>query len=187
VEQVIGHAKGECRDDDAPLFALMRGSPLPPLAAFPPPDRGGRARPRRLRRRRCAVRNPSAVRIAADSASGDGDVGRSASASRRDVQDVTALAWDLRVRQLESEFALSALPPAIAQSGSDRELHARARALADVRVAATRWAIKEIEAAHSRLESGEYGSCEWCSRPIPRKVLATAPLRRLCDRCQSRA
>jgi RNA polymerase-binding transcription factor DksA len=108
-------------------------------------------------------------------------------AHRRHLDDVTALAWDLRVRQLECEFALGALPPATTQDDSDRERHTRARALAATRVAATRWAVKEIEAALSRLENGEYGNCEWCSRPIPRKALVTAPLRRLCGRCQSRA
>jgi RNA polymerase-binding transcription factor DksA len=98
-----------------------------------------------------------------------------------------ALAWDLRVRQLESEFALSA--NLIGRTGDDSEPERGARERAEVaaaRVAATRWAIKEIDAALTRMENGDYGKCEWCSQPIPRELLAAAPMGRLCARCRTR-
>jgi DnaK suppressor protein len=94
-----------------------------------------------------------------------------------------ALAWDLRVHELERAFALSIAPQVSTPSESVREWTAQERALACVRIAATQWAIQEIEAALTRIEDGEYGDCEWCTRPIPHELLAVAPMRRLCRQC----
>jgi RNA polymerase-binding transcription factor DksA len=119
--------------------------------------------------------------------SGNVEVGSAPSGRHHDLNDMAALAWDLRVRQLESEFALSALRCAHnTQEDCERERRARERALAGARIAATRWAIKEIDAALTRIENGDYGNCEWCSRPIPHELLTTAPIGRLCDRCRTR-
>ncbi len=41
----------------------------------------------------------------------------------------------------------------------------------------------EIEEAQRRVESGRYGICESCARPIPSERLAVRPTARTCVRC----
>jgi DnaK suppressor protein len=119
------------------------------------------------------------------SACGNWDVESSQSKRDRDRQDRIALAWDLRVYELERTFALSMAPPVNTQGDSQPARNVQERTLAYVRIAATRWAIHEIDAALTRIENGDYGHCEWCSRPIAPELLATSPIGRLCSQCRA--
>jgi DnaK suppressor protein len=134
---------------------------------------------------RRAVLVNAMTEVASSDLNGDGWAGSSYEPMRdRDQDDMLALAWDLRVRELEREFALSAAPragtPSRCEPGRRRE-----RALACARIAATRWATQEIDAALARIKNGHYGMCERCSHPIPAELLATAPLGRLCIQCRT--
>ncbi len=46
--------------------------------------------------------------------------------------------------------------------------------------------LDEIYAAQARLETGSFGVCEECSRPIPLARLRAVPTARLCAPCQAR-
>ncbi len=46
--------------------------------------------------------------------------------------------------------------------------------------------IREIQSALAKIEAGDYGLCEDCERPIPRKRLEVVPWARLCVSCQSK-
>jgi len=46
--------------------------------------------------------------------------------------------------------------------------------------------LDEIEAAQARLETGTFGICEACGRPIPLPRLRAMPTARLCVACQAR-
>ena len=46
--------------------------------------------------------------------------------------------------------------------------------------------LDEIEAAQARLETGIFGVCEGCHRPIPLARLRAMPAARLCAICQAR-
>lgn len=43
--------------------------------------------------------------------------------------------------------------------------------------------VQEIEAALKRIESGEYGLCASCDKPIPDTRLKALPCARVCVRC----
>ena len=51
------------------------------------------------------------------------------------------------------------------------------------RVVAERQALAEIEAALDRIESGQYGRCEQCHRPISAGLLTAQPEARFCSAC----
>ena len=46
--------------------------------------------------------------------------------------------------------------------------------------------LDEIYAAQARLETGSFGVCEECSRPVPLARLRAVPTARLCAPCQAR-
>lgn len=46
-------------------------------------------------------------------------------------------------------------------------------------------ALYEIQEALKRLDSGQYGVCEMCEKPIPRERLEVVPFARRCIQCQS--
>jgi DnaK suppressor protein len=46
--------------------------------------------------------------------------------------------------------------------------------------------LGEIYAAQARLETGAFGACEACGRPIPLARLQAMPTARLCVACQAR-
>lgn len=89
--------------------------------------------------------------------------------------------------RLESDLAVErraqhsvAVVLADAPEGVDLEVHAQT---ADAR----RQRIEELEAALGRLEAGQYGQCERCSRPVAAERLEYLPHARYCVACQGAA
>jgi RNA polymerase-binding transcription factor DksA len=64
---------------------------------------------------------------------------------------------------------------------------AEADALQVVQRGAIEQALKEIDAAFTRLREGTYGICQGCGRPIPVERLEILPYARCCVPCQRRA
>ncbi|MEU5521461.1 TraR/DksA C4-type zinc finger protein [Streptomyces sp. NPDC047860] len=50
--------------------------------------------------------------------------------------------------------------------------------------ASARMVLADVEAALARMESGEYGTCHLCRRPVERHRLLIVPQARYCGRCQ---
>jgi RNA polymerase-binding transcription factor DksA len=59
----------------------------------------------------------------------------------------------------------------------------RDRAVAALRMFSARAVIEEIEDAIVRIESGTYGTCQSCHRPISLERLETIPHARCCASC----
>jgi hypothetical protein len=101
-----------------------------------------------------------------------------------DGRDLAALRWDLTVHELYRVFAayLGALldPPA----GRSTPVGAESRS-AGIRLAATRQALRDIEAALLRVEAGSYGICDSCNRTIARQRLRAAPTTVRCSACHA--
>ncbi|WP_293771204.1 TraR/DksA C4-type zinc finger protein [Sporichthya sp.] len=60
----------------------------------------------------------------------------------------------------------------------------RARTAALIEAASTH--LAEIAAARARLETGAYGTCEVCGKPIPAERLEARPTARTCVGCPAR-
>jgi RNA polymerase-binding transcription factor DksA len=92
------------------------------------------------------------------------------------------MVWDLTVHRLHSAFGQClAAQPGAAHHGPDPT----ATGLARVRLAATRAAIGDIQAALDRLAAGSYGICEGCGQPIAAERLRQVPAIRWCPSCQA--
>ncbi|GGV51529.1 TraR/DksA family transcriptional regulator [Streptomyces griseoflavus] len=50
--------------------------------------------------------------------------------------------------------------------------------------ASARMVLADVEAALARMESGNYGTCHLCRRPVERHRLLIVPQARYCGRCQ---
>lgn len=50
--------------------------------------------------------------------------------------------------------------------------------------ASARMVLADVEAALARMDSGEYGTCHLCRRPVERHRLLIVPQARYCGRCQ---
>jgi DnaK suppressor protein len=89
-------------------------------------------------------------------------------------------ALGLRLRRLEL--------PAVNGHGDDGDhaLHAEQRDLAFATRESVTAELAAIEAALARIESGTFGACLDCGRPIPPKRLATLPAVETCIACAER-
>jgi RNA polymerase-binding transcription factor DksA len=100
-----------------------------------------------------------------------------------------ALLWDLTVHRLHQAFAESlAASPDATDGGQRRSAVSMSRArtgLAGVRLAATRHAVNDIQAALGRMAAGSYGTCERCGQQITTERLQAAPTTRWCPVCQA--
>lgn len=47
--------------------------------------------------------------------------------------------------------------------------------------------LREIEHALKKIEQGNFGICEMCQKPIPKRRLNALPFVRLCRRCQEKS
>jgi RNA polymerase-binding transcription factor len=94
-------------------------------------------------------------------------------------RDAVALTWDLTVHQLHQAFSRC-----IAAPSSDLPDVAASQELARIRLAATRHAVDDIQAALGRLAGGTYGRCQQCGRTITAERLRVSPTARWCATCQ---
>jgi RNA polymerase-binding transcription factor DksA len=90
-----------------------------------------------------------------------------------------ALTWDLTVRQLHQAFSRCMAAPS-----TDLPYVGASQELARTRLAATRHAVDDIQAALSRMACGTYGSCQQCGRIIAADRLRASPTARWCATCQ---
>lgn len=102
----------------------------------------------------------------------------------------------LRAQRLETEQRLAALSgtfsdivAASESSNADDEHDPEGHTIAFERsqvgalIAQARERLAELDAAAARLESGSYGICERCGRPIAPARLAARPVARTCVGC----
>jgi hypothetical protein len=103
--------------------------------------------------------------------------------------DAVALVWDLTVHRLHRAFAecLAALPHAThwGHTPPAESMSPAGTGLADVRLAATRHAVDDIQDALRRVAAGVYGTCQRCVQPIAAQRLQAAPTTRRCPTCQA--
>ncbi|MEV7332164.1 TraR/DksA C4-type zinc finger protein [Micromonospora sp. NPDC093244] len=102
---------------------------------------------------------------------------------RRDetASQATALEGDLR-----SLFEASRSSNADDEHDPEGSTIAFERAQLTAVLDATRRRLTELDVALSRVDAGNYGVCERCSRPIPAERLAARPSARTCVACASR-
>ena len=84
-------------------------------------------------------------------------------------------------RTTEVERHAAFLAGLILESSADATSLDRARTA--LRMYTTRQAIEEIDDAFARMESGDYGICVSCARPIPFAHLEALPQARFCAGC----
>lgn len=95
--------------------------------------------------------------------------------------DLAALSWDLTIHGLYRAFA-DCLEP-LHEPRAGRAPVGGEPPIADVRLAATRHALRDIDAALLRVEAGTYGVCDSCGRSIARQRLRAAPTTVWCAVC----
>jgi hypothetical protein len=118
---------------------------LPAVAG--PPTRSGERRSRPAR-----ASTPAVERQSAPTANG---------------RDLAALRWDLTIHELYRVFA-DYLEPLLDPVADGAPVRGESR-VTDVRLTATRHALRDIEDALRRVEAGTYGVCDSCGRPIARQ------------------
>jgi len=106
--------------------------------------------------------------------------------------DEAALVWDLTVHRLYRAFAecvaeyVAASPdaPHGCQTPPEASLSRAGAGLAQVRLAATRHALNDIQDALRELAAGSYGTCQRCGQPITAERLRATPTTRRCRTCR---
>lgn len=99
-------------------------------------------------------------------------------------EDLAALRENLHEQRLFRQEQLRQF--ASASRADDRRPQAdAARIEVGVKLAASaRMVLADVEAALARMDSGEYGTCHLCRRPVERHRLLIVPQARYCGRCQ---
>ena len=99
-------------------------------------------------------------------------------------EDLAALREDLREQQAFRQEQLRQF--ASTSRAEDRRRQADpARIEVGIKLAASaRMVLADVEAALARMDSGEYGACQLCLRPVERHRLLIVPQARYCGRCQ---
>jgi RNA polymerase-binding transcription factor DksA len=92
--------------------------------------------------------------------------------------------WRIRVAEI-TRLSLDVLDQPAGDTDSDRPRAEELRVAAQL-IAATRQQMQEAEAALRRIETGTYGWCEQCHRPIRAERLDALPAARYCLPCQQR-
>ncbi|CAL9367614.1 TraR/DksA C4-type zinc finger protein [Streptomyces sp. Tu 3180] len=98
-------------------------------------------------------------------------------------EDLAALRDDLHEQRLFREEQLRQLaadptPLADGPRGAGR-IEVRVKLAASARMV-----LADVEAALTRMDTGTYGTCHLCRRPIQRERLLIVPQARYCARCQ---
>ncbi|CAL9646218.1 TraR/DksA family transcriptional regulator [Streptomyces griseomycini] len=76
------------------------------------------------------------------------------------------------------QFAADSPPPADGPHGAG-QIEVRVKLAASARMV-----LADVEAALTRMDTGTYGTCHLCRRPIQRERLLIVPQARYCARCQ---
>ncbi|MBT3150472.1 TraR/DksA C4-type zinc finger protein [Streptomyces sp. CHD11] len=99
-------------------------------------------------------------------------------------EDLAALRENLHEQRLFREEQLRQF--ASTTRADDRRRRADAAQIeVGVKLAASaRMVLADVEAALARMESGDYGTCHLCRRPVERHRLLIVPQARYCGRCQ---
>ncbi|WP_406047115.1 TraR/DksA family transcriptional regulator [Kribbella sp. NBC_00889] len=100
-----------------------------------------------------------------------------------DPEDLVALRGALRAERafrLEQLAHLAGTWPSLDDLPADQQ--AREEVLAAL-AAAAQMVLTDVDAALSRMDAGEYGSCRLCDRPIPLACLRILPHARYCGPC----
>jgi len=94
-----------------------------------------------------------------------------------------------QIAQLEREFTAIAASAAEGSAGGDDEHDPEGATVAFERqhvaalLAQARRSLAAIDSALSKVDAGEYGTCEVCGEPIGAERLAARPAALLCVRC----
>ncbi|MGW5864192.1 TraR/DksA family transcriptional regulator [Streptomyces sp. NPDC055239] len=102
------------------------------------------------------------------------------------ADDLAALRENLHEQFLFRREQLQQLS-ASAMTRADTRLDRHSAARTEVRVklaASARMVLADVEAALGRMDSGDYGACHLCRRPIARERLMIVPQACFCARCQ---
>ncbi len=99
-------------------------------------------------------------------------------------EDLAALRENLHEQRLFRQEQLRQF--ASTTRADDRRRQADAAQLeVGVKLAASaRMVLADVEAALARMDSGTYGTCHLCRRPVERHRLLIVPQARYCGRCQ---
>lgn len=99
-------------------------------------------------------------------------------------EDLAALRENLHEQRLFRQEQLRQF--ASTTRADDRRRQADAAQLeVGVKLAASaRMVLADVEAALARMDSGAYGTCHLCRRPVERHRLLIVPQARYCGRCQ---
>ncbi|MEU5225731.1 TraR/DksA C4-type zinc finger protein [Streptomyces toyocaensis] len=99
-------------------------------------------------------------------------------------EDLAALRENLHEQRLFRQEQLRQF--ASTSRADDRRRQADAAQIeVGVKLAASaRMVLADVEAALARMDSGEYGTCHLCRRPVERHRLLIVPQARYCGRCQ---
>ena len=100
------------------------------------------------------------------------------------IDQISGLAGEnLRHNPRETAGDLSGYGFHMADTGTDNFDREFALSL----VSSEQEALYEVEGALKRIETGTYGQCESCEKPIAKERLMAVPFARMCVRCQSEA
>ncbi|GGV79910.1 hypothetical protein GCM10010294_51310 [Streptomyces griseoloalbus] len=101
-------------------------------------------------------------------------------------EDLAALRENLNEQRLFRQEQLRQFAAGSTSRADDRRLRANAaRIEVGVQLAASaRMVLADVEAALARMDSGRYGACHLCRRPVERHRLLIVPQARYCGRCQ---
>ncbi|MFI8092487.1 TraR/DksA family transcriptional regulator [Streptomyces sp. NPDC086080] len=99
-------------------------------------------------------------------------------------EDLAALRENLHEQRLFRQEQLRQF--AFSTRADDRRRRADAAQIeVGVKLAASaRMVLADVEAALARMDSGDYGICHLCRRPVERHRLLIVPQARYCGRCQ---
>lgn len=101
-------------------------------------------------------------------------------------EDLAALRENLHEQRLFRQEQLRQFAAGSTTRADDRRRRADAAHIeVGVKLAASaRMVLADVEAALARMDSGRYGTCHLCRRPVERHRLLIVPQARYCGRCQ---
>jgi DnaK suppressor protein len=102
------------------------------------------------------------------------------------AEDLAALRENLcEQRSFRQEQLRTIDADSATRAGERRPWADAARTEVGVKLAASaRTVLADVEAALARMDSGHYGTCHLCRRPVERHRLLIVPQARHCGRCQ---